>query len=54
MDKGWGVLHSPLLLPICATCDPRHNLWQLDTTMNTLNGQGGSFWSGYTFIAPPP
>ena len=41
MDKGGGGLHSPLLLPICAKCNPRHNLWQLDTPVNTTNGQGG-------------
>ena len=34
MDKGGGAggLHSPLLLPTCARCDPPHYLWQLDTS----------------------
>ena len=22
-------------------CDPHHNIWQLDTPVNTTNGQGG-------------
>ena len=35
-------LHSPLLLPICAKCDPYCNLWKLDTNtpVNATNGQG--------------
>ena len=41
MDKGWGGLQSPLLLPIYLKCDPRHKLWQLDTPVKTPTGQGG-------------
>ena len=47
MDRGVGglhslhSLHSLLLLPMCAKCDPCHNHPQLDTPVNTTNGQGG-------------
>ena len=37
MDKG-GDIHSSLLLPICAKCDPPHHLWHLDILVKTPNG----------------